>query len=73
MYTIIFKGRFETDKQEEFVNKLQTLLKETDTEFLGQVQSFEMPPYVDYQKIESNNEGQEINSTKIDESSQDNW
>lgn len=52
MFTIFLKGHFETEKQEEFLNKLQEILKETDTTYFGQVQSFKEPEYVDFQKVE---------------------
>lgn len=58
MYTITFRGHFETEKQEEFIAKLQKILEETDTTFFGNVQSFKEPDYVDFQKIETNNVGE---------------
>lgn len=54
MYVITFKGHFETEKQEEFITKLQEILESTDTTFFGQVQSFKEPDYVDFQKVEVN-------------------
>ena len=64
MFTIFFKGHFETEKQEEFINKLQEILKETDTVFLGQVQSYKEPDYIDFQKVEVNNAGESKNTTE---------
>ena len=53
MVTIIFKGQFETENQEDFINKLQEILDETDTSFVGRVDAYEMPRDVDFQKVES--------------------
>lgn len=52
MYNIIFKGHFETEKQDELIDKLQKILEETDTTYLGEIQSFKLPEYVDYQRID---------------------
>lgn len=48
MVTIIFKGQFETKNQENFINKLQEILDETDTTFIGKVDVYEMPKDVDF-------------------------
>lgn len=64
MFTIFFKGHFETEKQEEFLNKLQEILKETDTTFLGQVQSYKEPDYVDFQKVEVKDAGESEDTTE---------
>lgn len=53
MVTFIFKGQFETENQEDFINKLQEILDETDTTFIGKIDSYEMPKDVDFQKVES--------------------
>ena len=64
MFTIFLKGHFETENQEEFLNKLQEILKETDTTYFGQVQSFKEPDYVDFQKVEeTKNAGESENTT----------
>lgn len=64
MFTIFFKGHFETEKQEEFISKLQEILKETDTVFLGQVQSYKEPDYIDFQKIEVKDAGESEDTTE---------
>lgn len=56
MVTIIFKGQFETKNQENFINKLQEILNETDTTFIGRIDAYEMPKDVDFQKVEVINE-----------------
>lgn len=63
MFTIFLKGHFETEKQEEFLNKLQEILKETDTVFLGQVQSYKEPDYIDFQKVEEIEDAGESENT----------
>lgn len=56
MVTIIFKGQFETKNQENFINKLQEILDETDTTFIGRVDAYEIPKDVNFQKVEVINE-----------------
>lgn len=63
MVTIIFKGQFETKNQENFINKLQEILDETDTTFIGRVDAYEMPKDVDFQKVEVINESNDKSET----------
>lgn len=63
MVTIIFKGQFETKNQENFINKLQEILDETDTTFIGRVDVYEMPKDVDFQKVEVINESNDKSET----------
>lgn len=63
MVTIIFKGQFETKNQENFINKLQEILDETDTTFIGRVDTYEMPKDVDFQKVEVINESNDKSET----------
>lgn len=56
MVTIIFKGQFETKNQENFINKLQEILDETDTTFIGRIDAYEIPKNVNFQKVEVINE-----------------
>lgn len=73
MVTIIFKGQFETENQEDFINKLQEILDETDTSFIGRVDAYEMPKDVDFQKVESKiiNESEDKSETITDTSNSD--
>ena len=73
MVTIIFKGQFETENQEDFINKLQEILDETDTSFVGRVDAYEMPRDVDFQKVESKaiNESEDKSETITDTSNSD--
>lgn len=52
MYAVVFNGKVETEKLEEFVKGFDNLLKETDSEFIGRIENYELARYVDYQKIE---------------------
>lgn len=63
MVTIIFKGQFETKNQENFINKLQEILDETDTTFIGKVDVYEIPKDVDFQKVEVINESNDKSET----------
>lgn len=56
MYNITIKGYFETEKAEEFVKKLEEIVKETDSNFIGKPVVYELAPYVDYQKQEDGDE-----------------
>ena len=73
MVTIIFKGQFETENQEDFINKLQEILDETDTSFVGRVDVYEMPKDVDFQKVESKiiNESEDKSETITDNTDSD--
>lgn len=63
MVTIIFKGQFETKNQENFINKLQEILDETDTTFIGRVDIYEIPKDVNFQKVEVINESNDKSET----------
>lgn len=71
MVTIIFKGQFETENQEDFINKLKEILEETDTSFIGRVDAYEMPKDVDFQKVEAINESEDKSETTTDSSDSD--
>lgn len=63
MVTIIFNGQFETKNQENFINKLQEILDETDTTFIGRVDVYEIPKDVNFQKVEVINESNDKSET----------
>ena len=67
MVTIIFKGQFETPNHETFINKIEEILKETDSTFIGRVDAYETPEYVDFQEVkitdESNNKSKTATNT----------
>lgn len=72
MDAIVFKGHFETNDSDKFIEKLQEILKETDTSFFGRVEAFEAPVYTDYEEVTekedvtqvSNDEGSTSTETK---------
>ena len=72
MDAIVFKGHFETNNSDKFIEKLQEILKETDTSFFGRVEAFEAPVYTDYEEVTekedvtqvSNNEGSTSTETE---------
>ena len=64
MFTFFLKGHFETKNLTEFTDKLQEILKETDTTYLGQILSYTDPRYVDNSKIEFDNAEESENTTE---------
>lgn len=66
MDAIVFKGHFETDNSDKFIEKLQEILKETDTSFFGRVEAFEAPVYTDYEEV---TEKEEVTQVSNDEGS----
>lgn len=66
MDAIVFKGHFETNDSDKFIEKLQEILKETDTSFFGRVEAFEAPVYTDYEEV---TEKEEVTQVSNDEGS----
>lgn len=52
MFAVVFNGKIETEKLDELVNGFQKLLKDTDSEFIGRIENYELARYVDYQKVD---------------------
>ena len=52
MFAVVFNGKVETEKVDEFLNGFHDLLKNTDSDFIGRVESYQLARYVDYQKID---------------------
>lgn len=52
MWAVVFNGKVETENLEEFVSEFNSLLKNTNSEFIGRIENYELARYVDYQKIE---------------------
>lgn len=52
MYNITIRGYFETEKAEDFIEKLNGIIEETDSIFVGKPVIYELAPYIDYQKQE---------------------
>lgn len=66
MDAIVFKGHFETNNSDKFIEKLQEILKETDTSFFGRVEAFEAPVYTDYEEV---TEKEDVTQVSNDEGS----
>lgn len=66
MDAIVFKGHFETNDSDKFIEKLQEILKETDTSFFGRVEAFEAPVYTDYEEV---TEKEDVTQVSNDEGS----
>lgn len=52
MWAIVFNGKIETENPDLVLEKFQTILKETDSNFIGRVERYQLAEYVDYQKVE---------------------
>lgn len=62
MDAIVFKGHFETNNSDKFIEKLQEILKETDTSFFGRVEAFEAPVYTDYEEVTEKEEETQVSN-----------
>lgn len=52
MWAIVFNGKIETENPDLVLEKFRTILKETDSDFIGRVERYQLAEYVDYQKVE---------------------
>ena len=52
MFSLIFKGRFELENPDEFLQDMQELIKKYNVTFYGRVEQENLEKYVDFQKIE---------------------
>ena len=52
MYSLIFKGRFELENPDSFLNQVKEILEKEQGEYYGQINTEDMGRYVDFQKIE---------------------
>lgn len=52
MFAVVFNGKVETEKLDELITGFQKLLSDTDSEFFGRIENYELARYVDYQKID---------------------
>lgn len=64
MDAIVFKGHFETNDSDKFIEKLQEILKETDTSFFGRVEAFEAPVYIDYEEVTEKEEVTQVSNNE---------
>lgn len=52
MWAIVFNGKLETENPELVLEKFQEILKDTNSDFLGRVERYQLAQYVDFQKVE---------------------
>ena len=52
MWAIVFNGKLETENPELVLEKFQNVLTDTNSEFLGRIERYQLAEYVDYQKVE---------------------
>ena len=52
MWAIVFNGKIETENPDLVLEKFQTILKETESDFIGRIERYQLAEYVDYQKVE---------------------
>lgn len=52
MWAIVFNGKLETENPELVLEKFQNILTDTNSEFLGRIERYQLAEYVDYQKVE---------------------
>lgn len=52
MWAIVFNGKLETENPDLVIEKFQEVLKDTNSDFIGRVERYQLAEYVDYQKVE---------------------
>ena len=52
MFSLVFKGRFELEDSDKFLQDMQELIKKYDVVFYGRVEQENLGNYIDFQKIE---------------------
>ena len=52
MWAIVFNGKLETENPDLVIEKFHEVLKDTDSDFLGRIERYQLAQYVDYQKVE---------------------
>ena len=52
MYRINLNGYLETENPEELINAISDLVKEKNSDLIGQFMIYGLSPYVDYQKAD---------------------
>ena len=67
MWAIVFNGKLETENPDLVIEKFQEVLKDTNSDFLGRIERYQLAEYVDYQKVEPVtvvNDGSETEGTQ---------
>lgn len=52
MWAIILNGKIETENPDLLLEKIQQAIKDSDSEFNGRIERYQLAQYVDYQKVE---------------------
>ena len=52
MWAIVFNGKLETENPDLVIEKFQKVLKDTNSDFLGRIERYQLAQYVDFQKVE---------------------
>ena len=52
MWAIVFNGKLETENPDLVYEKFQEILKDTNSDFLGRIERYQLAQYVDFQKVE---------------------
>ena len=52
MWAIVFNGKLETENPDLVIEKFQEVLKDTNSDFLGRIERYQLAQYVDFQKVE---------------------
>ena len=52
MWAIVFNGKLETENPDAVLEKFNSVLKETASDFIGRIERYQLAEYVDYQKVE---------------------
>lgn len=52
MFQVVFKGAFEVEDAEKFIQEVDRVIDELKGSKVGQFQIYQLAPYVDYQKCD---------------------
>ena len=52
MYNIVIKGYFEVEDCDKFVESIQRVASECNAELIGNIATYQLAPYVDYQRCD---------------------
>lgn len=52
MYQISLKGYFETEKPDELIEMINKAVQDSNSERIGQFATYQLAPYIDYQKAD---------------------
>ena len=55
MFQVVFKGAFEVEDAEKFIQEVDRVIDELKGSKVGQFQIYQLAPYIDYQKCDVKN------------------